>query len=172
MLALRPEILALWLGLSCYVVSAVASWQNVIVRRRRESVVLAALILGLLLLAVAIAQRWIRLGHGPFFNMFEILTSNLFSLGLIYAIAYWRSERIRPTARIVLPILLVMAAWLWSLEPVDSHFPATYATPILWFHVLLGKIFLGCSLVAVGISGVVILRRFEWSKNGFAPDGR
>ena len=172
MSTLRPEIYILWLGLACYAIGAVVSWQNAIAWPRRETAVLMSLAAGLTLLALAISQRWMRLGHGPFFNMFEILTSNLFSLGLFYALIYWRIPHIRPTARIVLPVLMVMALWLVSLEPVDSHFPATYATPILWFHVLLGKIFLGCSLVAVGISGVVILRRFRWCANGFArmPD--
>jgi ABC-type transport system involved in cytochrome c biogenesis permease subunit len=172
MSTLRPEIYVLWLGLTCYAIGAVVSWQGGAVSRTRETAVLAALSTGLLLLAAAIAQRWLRLGHGPFFNMFEVLASNLFSLGLIYALAYWRMPRLRPTARVVLPILMVMALWLWSLEPVDSHFPATYATPILWLHVLLGKFFLGCSLVAVGISGVVALRRFRACATAFAqmPD--
>jgi ABC-type transport system involved in cytochrome c biogenesis permease subunit len=172
MSSLRPEIWVLWIGLICYAIGALVSWQNLTAWPRRDTAVLIALILGLLLLALAIAQRWARLGHGPFFNMFEVLTSNLFSLGLIYALTYWRMPRIRPTARIVMPILMLMALWLWSIQPQDSHFPATYATPILWFHVLMGKIFLGCSLVAVGISGVVILRRFDACANGFSrmPD--
>jgi len=165
--ALRPEVYTLWMALGCYFVGAVVSWQNAIAWRPRETAVLMALAAGLILLAMAIAQRWARLGHGPFFNMFEVLTSNLFSLGLIYALVYWRYQRIRPTARIVLPILLIMALWLWSLDPLDSHFPATYATPILWFHVLLGKFFLGASLVAVGISGAVILRRYDACANWF-----
>jgi ABC-type transport system involved in cytochrome c biogenesis permease subunit len=65
-----------------------------------------------------------------------------------------------------------MSAWLLTLEPVDSHFPATYATPILWFHVFLGKIFLGCSLIAVGISGAVLLRNIDTCADWFVrmPD--
>ena len=80
MSALRPEIYILWLGLACYAVGAVVSWQNASVWRARETAVLTALGAGLLFLAVAIAQRWVRLGHGPFFNMFEVLASNLFTL--------------------------------------------------------------------------------------------
>jgi ABC-type transport system involved in cytochrome c biogenesis permease subunit len=163
-----PELYVLWLALGSYAIGAVIAWQDAIAWRRRESAVLFALSVGLLLLAGAIAQRWIRLGHGPFFNMFEILASNLFSLGFIYAIAYWRAPRIRATARVVLPILLVMALWLWSIEPLDSHFPATYATPLLWFHVFLGKLFLGCCLLAVGISGAVLLRRIDLCAKWFA----
>ncbi|MBL0122589.1 MAG: cytochrome c biogenesis protein CcsA [Betaproteobacteria bacterium] len=167
MIGLRVEVITLWLGLGCYAAGALLSWQGAIASRRREAAVLMALCAGLLILASAIAQRWVRLGHGPFFNMFEVLASNLFSLGLIYTLVYWRAPRMRATARIVMPILLVMALWLWSIEPIDSHFPATYATPILWFHVLLGKVFLGCSLIALGISGAVILRRFDLSATWF-----
>lgn len=167
MTILRSEIYLLWLGMACYALGALVSWPNSMGWRRRESIVLMSLCLGLVFFTMAIAQRWLRLGHGPFFNMFEILTSNLFSLGLIYAFVYWRVPRIRPTAKIVLPILMVMVLWLWSLTPMDSHFPATYATPILWFHVLFGKVFMGCVLVAVGISGVVVLRRSSLCVAGF-----
>ena len=51
--------------------------------------------------------------------------------------------------------------------PIDSDAPVTYDTVWLPVHVWLGKVFLGCILIAVGLGGVVILRRI-WSSRAFA----
>ena len=91
MYEVHPEMYALWLGLGCYRFQRHAFWQGVIRLQCRESAVLGALARASCFVALAIAQRWVRLGHGPFFNMFEILASNLFSLGLVYVIAYWQA---------------------------------------------------------------------------------
>ena len=52
---------------------------------------------------MAIAVRWERLGHGPFVTMFEILSSNVWSLMLAFSIAYWRLPAVRPVAALVMP---------------------------------------------------------------------
>jgi len=113
---------------------------------------------GLAALAIGIALRWVRIGHGPFLNMFEILASSLASLGLAWRIASWRLPVLRDGAPVALSLLAVMAAWLLSVDPADTHLPATYEMPVLWFHVLLGKVFLGCALVATALAGVVLAR--------------
>ena len=59
---------------------------------------------------------------------------------------------LRRTAPLVLPLLALMGAWLLTTNPADTHFPATYETPVLWLHVLLGKVFLGCALLATGLA--------------------
>ena len=43
MIAPLPEIYILWVGLACYAIGAVVSWQNTIAWDRRETAVLAAL---------------------------------------------------------------------------------------------------------------------------------
>jgi ABC-type transport system involved in cytochrome c biogenesis permease subunit len=115
--------------------------------------------LALVLVAVGLAQRWWRLGHGPFLDMFEILASSLLSLGLIAAWASRRDRALRAAAPVVLSLLALMGLWLLVTDPADTHLPATYQTPVLWFHVLLGKLFLGCALWALGLAGLVLMRR-------------
>jgi ABC-type transport system involved in cytochrome c biogenesis permease subunit len=44
-------------------------------------------------------------------------------------------------------------------NPTDTRLPVNYETPLLWIHVLLGKVFLGCALAALGLAGVVLIRR-------------
>jgi ABC-type transport system involved in cytochrome c biogenesis permease subunit len=124
--------------------------------------------LALAALVAGIAIRWLRLGHGPFLNMFEILASSLVSLGLAWRIAAWRLPPVREGAPMALSVLAVMGAWLLTVNPADTHLPATYEMGIMWFHILLGKIFLGCALVATALAGVILARHGERGRARFA----
>lgn len=123
-----------------------------------HTVVLALLVLGVVLLAAAIAMRWGRIGHGPWISLFELLMSQLWSLGLIFTLLYWRIPAIRPSAVVILPVMWILGSWVLMLEPTASHFPATYYNTWKWAHVGLGKVFLALLLVGVGLGGVMILR--------------
>jgi len=137
----------------------VAAWSGATVRRNYDGIVVTLLSAGVLMFAIAIADRWLQVGHGPFLNMFEILLSNLFSLGLIYALMFWRVSLVRPGALVVLPVLFVMSVWL-LLVPSDSGLlPPTYDTILLWVHVGVGKIFLGSCLAAVGLAGILLVKQ-------------
>lgn len=120
---------------------------------------LGALCLALALHGAAIAARWADVGHGPYTTMFEILSSNVWSLAFVFAVACWRIEALRTGAVVVLPIIVMMSAWMLGCDRGPGHVPPTYDTIWLWVHMLFGKVFLGAVLAAVGLSGVVVLRR-------------
>ena len=159
----------LWAGLAFYAVATAlafrGAWQlspahvhNPVQLLKTERLVLAAIVLGVALLAIALGVRWERLGHGPFVNLFELLTSQLFSLGLIYALVYWRKPIVRPSAVVVLPLIWLLGTWVLMLEPKDSVFPPTYSNNWLWAHVGFGKVFLSFCLIAAGLAGLILLR--------------
>lgn len=125
---------------------------------RSDRYVLALLAGAVALLAMALAQRWIRIGHGPFVDLFELLISQMFSLGLVYTVAYWRIPLLRPTAIIVLPVLLLMGAWVVTVDPAASAFPPTYYHDWKWAHVIFGKFFLAFCLIGTGLAGIILLR--------------
>jgi len=172
------EVPWLWSGLGAYFAATlIAIWgvaprfagMPVIQNRRHEYAVLAFLMLGVTLLAVAIAERWLRIGHGPWISLFELLMSQLWSLGLIFVLLYWRLPGLRPSAVIVLPVMWILGSWVLTLEPAASHFPPTYYNAWKWVHVGLGKIFLALLLAGVGLAGVLILRQTRrgqaWFRN-------
>jgi len=157
----------LWAGLGAYLVATlVAMWgvsprsenSALVVNKTHEKLVLGFIVLGVLLLTVAIAARWIRIGHGPWINLFELLMSQVWSLGLIFAVLYWKLPGLRPSTVIVMPVMWILGSWVLLLEPSTSHFPATYYNVWKWSHVGLGKIFLALLLAGVGLGGVMILR--------------
>jgi ABC-type transport system involved in cytochrome c biogenesis permease subunit len=170
------EIPWLWSGLGAYFVATLIAIYGVAPRyagmpivktKNHEYIVLGFLILGVLLLAVAISARWMRIGHGPWISLFELLVSQLCSLGLIFMLLYWRLPGLRPSAVIVLPVMWILGSWVLTLEPTASHFPATYYNTWKWVHVGLGKIFLALLLAAVGLAGVLILRQTPRGKVWF-----
>ncbi len=171
-MTLALELTVLWAAIAAYVVGGSIAIGGVALAKRPERAVLALIVAGWALHTAALAIRWERLGHGPFITMFEILSSNVWSLVLVFVIAYWRIPQIRASASVVMPILFIMMGWLMLTSPGEGHFPQTFRTPWLFIHVGLGKVFLGAVLVAVGISGVILLRRFEFGVRLFArlPD--
>ena len=132
-----------------------------------QGIVLICLIVGVVLLGIAIGMRWVRIGHGPWISLFELLMSQLWSLGLVFVILYWRLPGLRPAAVIVLPVMWILGSWVLTLEPAPSHFPPTYFNNWKWVHVGLGKIFLALLLAAVGLAGVMILRNTQRGRAWF-----
>ena len=110
-------------------------------------------------LAIAIIERWLRVGYGPFLTLFEILLSNLFSLGFIYLLVYRTMNVVRPGAPVALSVMLLLGIWLVTVSPEPSRLPATYDNYWLWIHVGVGKLFLATCLVAVGLAGVLLIQQ-------------
>jgi len=165
---MTPELPWLWAALLAYVFAGSLAAGGLVLGRMPERAVLAMIAVGLALHAASIGIRWERLGHGPFITMFEILSSNLWSLLFIYALAFARVKAIRPSAAFVLPALFIMMGWLLVTSPRDGHFPATYRTVWLYVHVGLGKVFLGAVLVSVGIASIVLARSWGIGTQRFA----
>jgi ABC-type transport system involved in cytochrome c biogenesis permease subunit len=166
------ELQLLWMALALYALAGTTAVGGVVLAKRPEHAILALIVLGLIVHAGSLGLRWERVGHGPFITMFEVLSSNVWSLLVIFALAYWRVSAARPAAAVVLPILLLMMAWLLVTSPAAGHLPPTYHTVLLYIHVLFGKIFLGSVLVAVGIAGLILLRRVGIinARNVLMPD--
>jgi len=123
-------------------------------------------ITGLLAHSVSLALRWDRVGHGPFINLYEILSSNLWSLLLAYLLfLIWAREH-RPAGRYIVPLLALLMFWLLISESRDTHLPATYNTIWLYFHVFSGKFFLGLLMLASGVAIFELLRARSATEQG------
>lgn len=155
---MTAELQSLWAALLAYVAAGSLALVAVAMGKRPERTILALMSTGLALHTASLALRWGRLGHGPFVTLYEILSSNVWSLTLVFAAVYWRLRAVRPAAAIVMPVLFLMMAWLLVTRPDAGHLPPTYHTVWLYIHVAFGKIFLGAVLVALGVAGVILLR--------------
>jgi len=174
-----PESLLLWAALGGYGLVAALAWPAlgaVALPRARQAQQLAtlALIAALALHTLALATRWHALGHGPFTTMHEILSSNLWSLALVFALSTARVRELRAVVLMLAPVLLVMGVWLLMADARPGHLPPTYDTLLLYLHTLVGKLYLGLLLVALALVAVPWLRRSGWGARRCAdlPDDR
>ena len=163
---MRIENILLDISIVLYLGAAIVAM--VLVRRADARLVPVFWTLGgaLALQTFSIALRWDRLGHGPYVDLFEILSSNVWSLHLAVLLGCLALPVIRPSLATVLPILQVLTVWLVVTPIRDTEAPVTYATVWLPIHVALGKTFLGLIVMAVGLSAVVLLRK--WTRLRFA----
>jgi len=147
----------LWGGTACYAAGAGVALRHPCPESRIYKVLMSLLVAGVTAFAFVIAERWLRLEYGPFLTLFEVLISNLFSLGFLLAFVFWRF----PTARSAAPLALGMLALLgvWALVSPDraSKLPATYQNPWLWVHVGAGKLFLASCFVATGLAARLLV---------------
>lgn len=168
-----PETPLLHLALVGYAAAAAAAFGPPRTMRAAagpaaERLVGWALLLALALHTLALAWRWRTLGHGPFTTMHEILSSNLWSLGLVYACAWAGLREVRASAVAIVPLVVTMAVWMLMADARAGHFPPTYATPLLYLHTLVGKLFLGLLLVALSLASVPALRLTRWGASRYA----
>jgi ABC-type transport system involved in cytochrome c biogenesis permease subunit len=125
----------------------------------------------LLLHTLALATRWQLLGHGPFTTLYEVLSSNLWSLALVLALLRGVLPELRTAWLAGAPVLLTLAAWMLLADPGAGHLPPTYATPLLYVHAVVGKLYLGLLLAAVALACMPLLRRSRWGARRLAHLG-
>lgn len=155
---MREELFLLWAALVLYVLAGSLAIVGVVMRKAIDRAFLLLVGIGLAGHFVSLVMRWERVGHGPFVTMFEILSSNLWSLLLVFTGFYWRVPAVRPAAAVVMPLLFIMMGWLLMTNPGETEMPATFHTVWLYVHIGLGKVYLGSVLIAVGLSAIILAR--------------
>lgn len=158
---LKLESLSLWISLIGYALVCVFAIIGVVFKKRPERTLLTLITASVLLHTVALGARWERIGHLPVINTYEMLSANLWGLMVAVAIGYWMLPKVRAFAAIVMPVVIMIMAWM-LLKPTDeSTLPPTYDTVWLFIHIGFIKLFMGSAFIALGIAGIVLLRRFN-----------
>ncbi|PIW28157.1 MAG: hypothetical protein COW30_08495 [Rhodospirillales bacterium CG15_BIG_FIL_POST_REV_8_21_14_020_66_15] len=150
----------IWFVVSSGLYSAAAVWAVAAAASARTRYSGPMVLLGAAIAAnsVSIVLRWLRLGHGPYVDLYETLTSGVWGYHLAVFLACLFIPRVRPMLAIVLVLFQVMVVWALSVPTPDSPLPVTYDTIWLPVHLVLGKAFIGCVVVALALASVVLVR--------------
>lgn len=145
---------ALWVdgGIALIVLAGIAALVSYRIPSARGFALAGALPPALLMLLAGLALRWQQSGQGPFLTLYEVLVSNLLTLGLFLLVAFALVPAARAAAQIGLPVLALFALWALSTPREITPLPPTFDNPWLWVHVIAGKLFLGACLVAAALA--------------------
>jgi ABC-type transport system involved in cytochrome c biogenesis permease subunit len=171
---LNIELISFWSALVGYSISTMLALYALVFRKRPERTLLALMVVASLLHTVAISARWMRIDHLPVANTFEMLSANVWGLMIAVVIGYWLLPRLRAFAAVVLPVVMLVTAWMLLTQRGDSSLPPTYHTVWLFIHIAFIKLFLGAAFVALGMGGIVLLRTANIGREKFSriPDNR
>lgn len=165
---LKIEDPALWAALVGYTFVCVLTMFGLVFRKRPEKTILALASVSVLLHTIAIAVRWIRMERFPVIGPFEMLSANVWGLMLALTLGYWLLPRVRAFAAILMPVVIMVMAWM-LLKPMEPDVaPSSYDTIWLYIHIGFIKLFLGCAFIALGMAGIVLLRAGNIGRDRFA----
>ena len=121
---------------------------------------------GLLFHSVSIALRWFEVGHGPYINMFEVLSSYAWVSIAVFLIAQQKYDKIKIAGFIVMPVSFLIMGIASAYSRDYELIPASLRSYWLIAHVGFAKLAFGSILVAVGIAALYILKeRRSWDIN-------
>ncbi len=154
MLTIQNELYLLYLASACYVLFSISLILN---ENKFYKPIVSIGILGLLIHTASITIHWVRVGHGPFINLYEILNSNVWSLffAFILFMLFFRDKLY--IAKMVLPVIVILLLWLLVTDAADTYLPPTYNTIWLYFHVVAGKLYFSLLLISTGLASYSLI---------------
>ncbi|BAL22721.1 cytochrome c biogenesis protein CcsA [Azoarcus sp. KH32C] len=156
---LQIEVMAFWASVLTYSIATATAIFGLVFRRDWPKRIFVLLLLAWALHTLAFGARWMRIGHLPVINTFEMLSANVWGLAAAVWIGYVLLPRVRAFAAFVLPIVTMLMGWMIMIPMDESSLPPTYHTIWLFIHIAFLKIFLGAAFVALGIALITIFRQ-------------
>lgn len=168
-MSLQLEIVWMWAAVTLYAAGAALFIISVVFRSPRlGDVAMLATALGVVAHVVGIGGRWVRVGHGPYLGMYEIVsTYALFSV-LALLIAVRKVRAVRPIAVAVMPIVFLMLAGAMLASKDGVPITGTLASWWLVVHVAFAKLATGSIVTAFAFSAVYLLRLREGMAERFS----
>lgn len=127
-------------------------------REDRIKYALTWAIAGLLLHSVSIALRWLETGHGPYINMYEVLSKYAWFSVVIFLLIQQKYEKIKIAGFVVLPASFLIMGVGFTYSKDIQVIPASLNSYWLIVHVVFANLAFGSILVAVGIASLYILK--------------
>jgi cytochrome c-type biogenesis protein CcsB len=114
---------------------------------------------GLLLHGIGLLVWWRMVGHGPYIDRFEVLSSNAWILLLVYLLFTIPYPRLKAAGIVVLPATFIMVALGLFFNPEMKTLPPTFRSIWLVLHIVFYKIAFSAIIIALAFSIFYLLVR-------------
>ena len=120
--------------------------------------------LGLLLHSVSLGFRWVEAGHGPYYTMFEALSSIAWANVAIFLVLQYRIQKIRYAGIMVMAVSLLMMGVGATTSTEIMVIPPSLRSYWLIVHIGFAKLAFGFLLIATGLAMLYLLNE-NYSRN-------
>jgi len=155
------EIVFHWTAVTCYIAGVIA-YAYALIFNHPEKLVRAKWLAaaGLLPHTVALALRYLHVGHGPYMMKYEVLSSNAWIAILMLLLFLWRKPGWSALALVALPAAILMMGFGLFTNPEARNLPPTLRSIWLIFHILFNKLAVGAFLLSLA-AAIVLLRKLN-----------
>ena len=158
---------------SFYIISSVIYVYCFIFKNEeRIKYALNSAIAGLLLHSVSIAMRWIETQHGPYINMYEVLSQVVWFCVAMFLLVQNKYEKLKITGFVVMPVSFLIMGIGSTFSRDIQMIPASLLSFWLLPHAGFATLAFGSILIATGIAILYILkeRSENQKKDSHSPD--
>lgn len=162
------EILFYWLATSFYGLAAIIAITGFVFKKEKLlNMALGLGAAGLLPHAAAILLRWARVGHGPYINMYEVMSSDAWVAMFFYLVIQRRLRFLRNAAVLVMPLVFLSMGFGIMSSMKDLPLPPSLRSYWLVLHVIFAKLTTASLLVGSG-SAVLYLYKKARPESAFS----
>lgn len=167
-MSMSVEVVVMWIGVTGYAMASTLFIIGLIFSRAQlVSLGLAVTIAGTAAHVVAVAGRWIRVGHGPYLGFYEVVSSYALITALAIIFLVWRYRSLAIIGAVALPIAFLLLGAAMFTPRAELAITASLASWWLGIHVTFAKLAYGSFVVAFVLGLVMVLRhkaRGTWSE--------
>ncbi len=157
---LKYEVIFYWIALSFYIISTVFFVYCVAFQKEKSlSVGFCLALIGLIPHSIALGIRWYAVGHGPYLQKMESLSSIVWVVMVMFLVFSYKVPKLKGVGFVILPCcLLMMTVGLFSGSGIQKV-PATFSG--VWFiiHIISSDLAVGAILIALGTSAFYLLKK-------------
>lgn len=121
--------------------------------------------------SVALGNRWVLTGHGPYLNRFEVAASTAWLGVLAYFLILWRIRAGKILGVFVMPITLLLIGFAVNSSPFAKPIPLSFQTYWLVVHILFAKLAYGSWLIGAGFAALLLYGSRRQSEGNSKPAG-
>lgn len=166
-MSFTDEIILYWLGVSFYALASIFAIIGFVFKKEKLfSIALGAGAAGLVPHAAAIIMRWDRVGHGPYINMYEVMSSDAWVAMFFYLVVQRRFRFLKNAAVVVMPLVLLSMGFGLMGSVKDLPLPPSLRSYWLVLHVIFAKLTTASFLIGAG-SAVLYLYKNSGAGSAF-----
>ncbi len=156
---MTAEIIWMWVAITLFALGTAIYIAGVVFNNEKRTwLAYRVSLLGIVPLIVALAIRWIRVGHGPYLGFYEVTAALTFFSLVTFALLVWRYPSLVSIGVAVMPVVLLLMGG--ALLSPKSGLPITPALASYWLaiHVIFSDLAFGAFVGSFALAVVLVVR--------------